>query len=112
VATTPIVLSAAKTTTGQTGTLRLGLIVQLNILANVTAVSGTTPTLTLSVEWSHNAGTTWFKADPADAFTQITATGAVTKQFATKAEWFRVVWTIGGTTPSFTFTLDTHYTPV
>lgn len=110
-ATTPVVLSAAKTTSGQTGTLNVGLLDQLNLLANVTAVSGTTPSLTLSVEWSHNNGTTWFKADPADAFTAITATGAVAKRFTTKALWFRVVWTISGTTPSFTFTVDTHFSP-
>jgi hypothetical protein len=68
-------------------------------------VSGTTPNLTITVEWSDD-GTTWFLADPPDTMTALTATGKRTKEFDVKAAYFRAVWTITGTTPSFTFALD------
>lgn len=35
------------------------------------------------------------------------ATGAKVKQFTIKAPYYRVVWTIAGTTPSYTFTIHT-----
>ena len=110
----PIVVqaSAAKTATGQTGGLNSYLAnpsesrnAVINLMATVTAVSGTTPTLDLSVQWSNDGGTTWAGADTADSFAQITATKNTVKQFAVKGAMFRVVYTIGGTTPSFTFSL-------
>lgn len=76
---------------------------RLTIHLSVAAASGTTPTLDVSVEWSVNGGFTWHAADPADAFTQITTTGDVAKSFEIKGSLYRLVWTIGGTTPSFTF---------
>ena len=100
--------SAAETSTGQTA----GFETQggnVNILADVTAASGTSPTLDFTTEWSHN-GTDWFSADPADAFTQITAATKQVKTFTTLAPQFRVVFTIAGTTPSFTFSLTRYDT--
>jgi hypothetical protein len=82
----------------------------LAVLLSVTAVSGTTPTLDVSVEWSHDGGTTFAPAETPDAFTQITATKAVVKSFVVKANTYRLVWTIGGTTPSFTFSASTMMT--
>jgi hypothetical protein len=78
---------------------------------NVSAASGTTPTLDLTVEWSPDGGTTWYKADTPDAFTQITAAKQVVKSFTLKGTSYRVVWTIGGTTPSFTFDVKEYITP-
>lgn len=95
--------SAARTTSGSSSGNLLGSASDtLDILVNVTAVSGTSPTCALTVEWS-NDGTTWAKGDPPDAFTSITAATTVVKSFGTKGRWFRLVWTLGGTTPSFTF---------
>jgi len=81
----------------------------LALLVNVTAVSGTTPTLDLAVQWSVD-GTNWAPAETPDTFTQITAIGLKAKTFAVKAPSYRVVWTIGGTTPSFTFTVHGYMT--
>lgn len=81
----------------------------LSLVVNVTAASGTTPTLDLAVQWSVD-GTTWAPAETPDAFTQITTTGAKVKTFTVKAPSYRVVWTIGGTTPSFTFTVHGYMT--
>lgn len=96
--------SAARTATGN-GTLfdvTPGAS-SLALYIDVTSASGTTPTLDLTVEWSPDGGTTWHTAQAPDAFTQITAAGKVVKVFAVKGPSARIVYTIGGTTPSFTF---------
>lgn len=100
-----VVASAARTATGNSGALDADGQ-YLNLLVNVTAASGTSPTLNCSVEWS-NDGSTFAAVDgTADTFAQITATTAKVKQFAVKAAYYRVVWTIAGTSPSFTFSVS------
>lgn len=95
--------SSAKTATGNGATQEAGAGAKLSILLDCTAVSGTSPTLTLSVQWSLDGGTTWADADPADAFAAITAAAKKAKAFDRKGSHYRLLWTIGGTTPSFTF---------
>lgn len=102
--------SQARTTFGDTGALTALLCRNLNILANVTAVSGTTPSLALSLEWWDEALAAWAVADPPDAFTAITATSAIIKKFEVKTVTYRVRWAITGTTPSFTFDLQVYET--
>ncbi|WP_020385929.1 hypothetical protein [Kribbella catacumbae] len=82
----------------------------LNVLVNVTAVSGTTPSLAVEVEWFDEANAAWAKASPGDTFTAITAAGGVVKQFVAKAARYRVAWAITGTTPSFTFGVQDYTT--
>jgi hypothetical protein len=58
-----------------------------------------------------DGGTTFATPDgTADAFTALTAAGVKVKQFALKAPHYRLVWTITGTTPSFTFSARTWAT--
>ena len=94
--------SAATTTTGQTGAFGTGAQNTLDVFVDITAVSGTTPSMTVNVEWS-NDGSTWFAADTADAFTAATATQKRVKEFAVKGQYARLNYTISGTTPSFTW---------
>lgn len=94
--------SSANTTTGQSTKQDIGTDDEISILLDVTAVSGTSPSMTVSVEWTHD-GSTWFAADTADTFTAITAAKKTVKNFTVKGLGFRLVWTITGTTPSFTF---------
>lgn len=101
---TVAVASAARTATGSSGSIDVGHQDFLSLMLDVTAVSGTTPSLTLSVEWSHD-GATWFTADPVDTFTAVTASGKKVKLFQVKGTVARVTWTISGTTPSFTFSV-------
>lgn len=101
-----VAASAARTATGQSSAVDLDNDT-VEILFDCTAVSGTSPSLTLSVEWSDD-GTTWFQADPADQFTAITAVGKKAKSFTVKAPFMRTVWTISGTTPSFTFAVKAY----
>lgn len=101
--------SAARTTTGSVAATVDDLGDTVSVFVAVTAVSGTTPTLDISIEWSPD-GTTWAGADTPDTFTQITAVKNVVKSFTDKAKFFRVVWTIAGTTPSFTFSVLAYET--
>lgn len=97
--------SAAATATGQSAAQRLDAGDELSIELDVTAVTGTTPSLTLSIEWSHD-GVNWFQADPPDVFTAVTTAGKRIKEFDVKGAFYRVVWTITGTTPSFTAAIN------
>lgn len=99
------------------------------ITLNIGTVTGTSPTLTAQLQWSPDGGTTWINLGPATA--SITATGlhtllvypsnesqaagATPANLTTGAaqtvainaplpRTWRLNYTIGGTTPSFTFT--------
>ena len=102
---TNVVASAARTTSSQSAAFYP--VADFDVAVNVTAASGTTPTLDITVEWS-NDGAIWFKGDPADAFTQLTIVSARVRRFVGKAQVARLAWVIAGTTPSFTFTADVH----
>lgn len=71
---------------------------------DVTAYSGTTPTLDVKLQDSVDGGTTWVDID-GGAFTQKTATGQqyIVVLLRRAASAIRAYATIGGTTPSFTF---------
>lgn len=74
------------------------------VFLNITAVSGTTPTLDVSVESFDEVGAAYA---PIGSFTQKTATGIDTlKLTGTLGRLIRIKWTIGGTTPSFTFSVS------
>ena len=69
----------------------------------ITAASGTTPSLTVIVEDSPD-GSTWTTRD---TYPAQTTTGTVTRALPTTlAAYQRVRWTITGTTPSFTFSVQ------
>ena len=104
-----VVTSAARTTTGTSQAIGCDSAV-LSVLLDVTAVSGTTPSMTVSVEWSTDGGTTFCVAETADAFTALTGTAQVCKQFRAKSNYYRLRWTISGTTPSFTFSAREYTT--
>lgn len=76
------------------------------VAVNVTATGGTTPNLTLSVQWS-NDGTNWYTADPVDTFTAITAVGKAVKTFASKGRYLRLNEVFTGTAPTATYSAET-----
>lgn len=99
------VTSAALTTTTTTAAIQPGLIAWVGAYANqfnvvVTAVTGTTPTLDISIEESMDSGTNW---QAIYHFPRIIANGIyptpLIKSFGTR---FRYVQTVAGITPSFT----------
>lgn len=96
-----LVAPAARTATGNSGVLTgYAPASSLRVQLNVTAASGTTPTLNVLVEDSLD-GANW---NTIGTFAQKTAASRevlnVTTPFANQ---IRVSWTIAGTTPSFTF---------
>jgi hypothetical protein len=115
--------TGAKTATGNGATITNIGNKGVQILVNMGAVSGTSPTCVIKVQGSTDAGTTWYDV-PGATTASLTATGqygimiypgvATTAGVATTGttatcsmvipRTWRVVWTIGGTTPSFTIT--------
>lgn len=75
----------------------------------VTAVSGTNPTLDVSIEESLDGGTNWVKLYD---FQRITATGSYNSPLLRAlGTHIRYVQTIGGTTPSFTRSIQRNLKP-
>lgn len=96
-------ISAARTATGNSGWIDSAGLDDLVLELNVTAASGTTPNLVVSVETAQdNAGQ---DSRQVGAFAAKTAAGSERKSFPGIDNFFRVVWTITGTTPSFTFSV-------
>lgn len=100
-----VVASAARTVSGASALLPgYGPASTLRAQLNVTAAAGTTPTLNVVLEDSVDGGSTW---NTIGTFAQRTAAGReVVNVTAPFADMLRVSWTVGGTTPSFTFQVD------
>jgi hypothetical protein len=96
------VASAARTASGNGSSFNTETADSFEGFLTVTAASGTTPTLDVRLETSLDAGTTW---STVGAFAQATAATTKNKVFGPLGDLCRWAWTIGGTTPSFTFTV-------
>jgi len=82
----------------------------LNVEVDLTALTGgTTPSVTITVQWSH-LGTTWADAAPVDGFAAISAAKSVVQQFAIKGTFVRVNWTSTGVPTSVTFGVTGYLT--
>jgi hypothetical protein len=99
--------SAARTATATSSVYTVRDVDWLVAYLTVTASSGTSPTLDVKVQDTSDGGTTWFDVTGA-VFTQVTGSSSsqtvtATRKFGPK---FRVVATIAGATPSFTFHVE------
>ena len=109
-ATTTLVPSAARTASADSGLL-LGLANAntLRMQLNITAASGTTPTLDVVVEDTLDGGATF---NTIATFTQATVASRQVVNFSGLfSDTIRVRWTVGGTTPSFTFSAVLYSEP-
>jgi hypothetical protein len=97
-----LVASAARTTTGSGSAFEMEDNGTLRLLLNVSAASGTTPTLDVTIETSLDGSTGWTSVG---TFTQNTAVSSQRKVFTGLDRYARATWVIGGTTPSFTFSV-------
>lgn len=124
--------AGAKTVTGNGATQTNVGNKGVSIVLNMGAVTGTTPTFVLKVQGSADGGTTWYDVpgattaslvatgvwgitvypgSPTVAGTTTSITGTASCGQPLPRTW-RVVWTIGGTTPSFTITnVQYNYLP-
>lgn len=91
--------SAVRTTTSQAAGVLTGAGHTVRAFLDVTAASGTAPSMTLTLETSHD-GTTW---SAVASFAAKTAVSSERKVFVGLNKHIRWAWTISGTTPSFTF---------
>lgn len=104
------VTSAAITATATTTAITPSAPACAEFVVAVTVVSGTSPTMDITVEESADAGTTW---KPIYSFSRITAVGVYRSgPVLQTGNRVRYVQTIGGTTPSFTRTVNRLQQPV
>lgn len=96
------VASAARTASGAGSVFNTESATALEATLTVSARSGTTPTLDVKLQTSIDDGSTW---SDVKAFSQKTNTGSEGLVFAGLGDKCKWVWTIGGTTPSFTFAI-------
>lgn len=80
-----------------------GVAAEVVMTVHCTAVSGTSPTLDCSLEQSAD-GESW-SAITGSSATQLTAAGAAVAAAAVTANYVRVTSTVGGTTPSVTYSV-------
>lgn len=131
-----IVASAARTVDGSSGNLSLPKGKTYGFTVNVTAVTGTTPTMDLYVQASIDGGTTYRSCNKfaqitgvlaapsgrrlvfgasgylvgADEDTMAAGANAAISQFPLTRD-YRIFWDLGGTNPSFTFSVDLFVEP-
>jgi hypothetical protein len=100
------VASAARTSTGNSGIISVATGGAISGLLVVSAVSGTNPTLDLTMDESFDNGVTWQLGWSAP---RLTAAGTIAIPPMMVAGVRRWTWTVGGTTPSFTFAINTNH---
>ena len=100
-----VVPSDKRTVSGHTADFHMNAASQARFLLAVTQAAGTSPSLDVRIEAKTQAGNYLPLAD----FTQITAVGGQSLYLWVPAPNYRISWTIGGTSPSFTFELDVVY---
>lgn len=91
------------TATGAAAGVEVDNRVQFRGASVVSAISGTSATITVSIDTSYDNGVTDAWRSVA-TFAAQTATGSSGRRsFVGLDRWVRVSWTVGGTTPSVTF---------
>lgn len=107
--TDTLVASEVRTASGDGGALPdYGFVAKLRAQLNVTAFAGTIPTLDVVIEDTFD-GTDW---NVIGTFARKTGTGREVINITTPfTDRLRVRWTIGGTTPSFTFGVVVYSEP-
>lgn len=98
-----LVTSAVRTANGQ-GSALAPKGEKVRLFLDVSAAGGTSPTLDVKVDVRDPLSGNWVQN--AEAFAQVTGTGTtslvITNPLGTE---FRIRWVIGGTSPSFTFSV-------
>jgi len=101
--------TAARTATGNgTGVDMQAYDGDVVLVLDSAAGTGTTPTLAITVEHSDVSGS-GYTAISGAAFTTVTTTASQQELVISKDEakrYVRVTYTLGGTTPSFTFSVN------
>jgi len=93
------------TTNGDSGNTPLVIIIGQVVVffINVTAVSGTTPTLNIYIDIQDPISGAWAQQD---ASPQITSPQMLPMAEPVRSTKYRVRWVVGGTSPSFTISVN------
>lgn len=94
--------SVTKTANFVSSAVDLGSAVQVRLSLNVTVATGTTPSMTVTVEHSPD-NSTWTSLG---AFTAATAVSAQSKVLSGVHRYVRANAAVTGTTPSFTYSVS------
>jgi len=94
--------SGTVTASGNSASIDVSTVGHVRIMAKVTSVSGTTPTLDIYIDGLYEATNDWI---PLLSKTGINATGVyeLGQLDNLTFRYIRIRWVVGGTSPSFTF---------
>lgn len=101
-----VVTASGNSSSVDTGVVNVGgqnrAAQNLSVSVLASAVGGTSPSLTVEVQWSNDNINFSSVQGTTDAFTAITANGNAVKQFPVKGKYALLKYTVSGTTPTFT----------
>lgn len=100
-----VLASGALTASGQSSAIDVGGAGTLRAQVQVSAVSGTSPSVTVTIQTSHDAGATDAWRTAGSAYSAITAVANSPWQCFAVDRYVRVSYTVSGTTPSLTTTV-------
>lgn len=99
-----VVTRAARTVTGGTSWVHIGMARELVIQLHADAGTGTSPTLDVRFQTSYDGSDLTAVDVPTGSFTQVGAAASMQIKTVTGTHGFiKVLWIITGTTPSFNF---------
>jgi hypothetical protein len=99
-----IVAKSARTVTGNSGWVDIGDVKEVIAQLDSNAGSGTTPTLDVKFQTSIDGADATAVDVTTGAFTQVTTVASMQiKSLTVLHKFVKMIWTIAGTTPSFTF---------
>jgi len=98
-----ILTSAARTTNGQSSNFNVSEFSRLTFYTNVSAASGTSKNLNIKIQESPDQST-WYDMDGLEG--DLSAIGSLRLTTDEQTLYIRVNYSITGTNPSFTFTVD------
>lgn len=97
-----VLASGALTASGQSSAIDVGGAATLRCQVVVSAVSGTSPSATVTIQTSHDAGATDAWRTAGAAFGALTSASSSPWQCFAVDRYVRVSYAISGTTPSLT----------
>jgi hypothetical protein len=100
-----VLASGALTVTGQSSAIDVGGAATLRAQVQVSAVSGTTPSVTVTIQTSHDAGVTDAWRTAGAAYSALTSVANSPWQCFAVDRYVRVSYVVSGTTPSLTTTV-------
>jgi uncharacterized protein YfaA (DUF2138 family) len=100
-----VLASGAVTATGTSAGIDVGGAGTLRAQVQVTAATGTSPSLTVTIQTSHDAGATDAWRTAGAAYGALTAAGNSPYQCFVVDRYVRVSYAVSGTTPNITFSV-------